>query len=252
MADVQKFLNQTGVSTLWNQVVAKINAQIEANKYDDTAVKGDIAANATAIANEVTRAKAEEAKNATAAANAKSVADAAAAAIAVLQGSDTAISARAIAAAEVAKIVANADASFDTLKEIADWISTHASSATEMNSDIATNTKAIEDLAALVGSTAVATQIANAISNANLDQYALASELTSLTETYNTFVAKGVRPISQAEIDKLAKLVLTDGNLSISGSVDAGSVVGLSDAIDARIANQVVGLTTEEITAICK
>ena len=39
-----------------------------------------------------------------------------------LVGSDSSKSARAIAAEEVAKIVASADASYDTLKEIADWI----------------------------------------------------------------------------------------------------------------------------------
>lgn len=49
---------------------------------------------------------------------------------------DDAKSARNIAAEEVAKIVANADESFDTLKEIADWISTHSESASAMNSAI--------------------------------------------------------------------------------------------------------------------
>lgn len=49
---------------------------------------------------------------------------------------DDAKSARTIAAEEVAKIVANADSSFDTLKEIADWISTHSESASAMNSAI--------------------------------------------------------------------------------------------------------------------
>ena len=49
---------------------------------------------------------------------------------------DDAKSARGIAAEEVAKIVANADSSFDTLKEIADWISTHSESASAMNSAI--------------------------------------------------------------------------------------------------------------------
>ena len=41
---------------------------------------------------------------------------------------------REVAAAEVAKIVADADSDFDTLKEIADWIIDHPESATEINS----------------------------------------------------------------------------------------------------------------------
>lgn len=53
-----------------------------------------------------------------------------------LVGSDTGKSARAIAAEEVAKVVANADASFDTLKEIADWILSDTTGAAKMASDI--------------------------------------------------------------------------------------------------------------------
>ena len=49
---------------------------------------------------------------------------------------DDAKSVRTISAEEVAKIVANAPASYDTLKEIADWISSHADSASAMNSAI--------------------------------------------------------------------------------------------------------------------
>ncbi len=43
------------------------------------------------------------------------------------------------AAAEVAKVVADAPAAFNTLKEIADWISSHSDSAAAMNSQINTN-----------------------------------------------------------------------------------------------------------------
>lgn len=53
-----------------------------------------------------------------------------------LVSTDTNKTARAIAAEEVAKIVASAPESFDTLKEIADWISTHSSDASAMNSAI--------------------------------------------------------------------------------------------------------------------
>ena len=63
--------------------------------------------------------------------------------IATLVGSDTGKSARTIASEEVAKIVADADESYDTLKEIADWISSHSASASQMNSQINTNKGAI-------------------------------------------------------------------------------------------------------------
>ena len=53
-----------------------------------------------------------------------------------LIGEDVDKSARSIAAEEVAKIVASADTSFDTLKEIADWIQNDATGAASMANDI--------------------------------------------------------------------------------------------------------------------
>ena len=54
-----------------------------------------------------------------------------------LVGEDTNKSARDIAAEEVAKVVADADADFDTLKEIADWILNDTTGAANMANDIA-------------------------------------------------------------------------------------------------------------------
>ena len=47
--------------------------------------------------------------------------------------------------AKIAEIVANAPEDLDTLKEIADWISTHEDSASAMNTAILANTEAIND-----------------------------------------------------------------------------------------------------------
>lgn len=58
----------------------------------------------------------------------------------------------------------------DTFKEIVNYISTHGTEAGEMMT-------AIDQLEKLVGDTAVATQIANAIAAENLDQYATDEEL---------------------------------------------------------------------------
>lgn len=54
-------------------------------------------------------------------------------------------------AEEIAKIVANAPEDFDTLKEIADWISTHSDSAAAMNSAIQENRDAVSSLKTLLG-----------------------------------------------------------------------------------------------------
>ena len=67
MADIKKFLDQSGVSTLWNQVVAEINAKVAAvPTYDDEEVRGLIQGNADAIAEEARVARAAEAANAAA------------------------------------------------------------------------------------------------------------------------------------------------------------------------------------------
>lgn len=57
--------------------------------------------------------------------------------VTTLVGGDTGKSVRAISAEEVAKVVAGADASYDTLKEIADWILNDTTGATKMANDIA-------------------------------------------------------------------------------------------------------------------
>lgn len=141
--------------------------------YDDTQVKADISAIKdgstidsfadveTALAGKqaagdyATNAQAQAYANAkdSAISAAKSAADAAQADVDALEttvttliGSDTGKTARAIAAEETAKIVAGADESYDTLKEIADWISSHTTDAASMNSQINANTANITAL----------------------------------------------------------------------------------------------------------
>ena len=167
MANLDKFLNKAGVSTLWAQIateVAKVDAKANTNAqeiaslktsvealqkgtYDDTAVKALIQGNTDAIT--------------------------------ALVGEDANMSARAIAAAEVAKIVADADASFDTLKEIADWIMSDTTGAASMTADIA----ALEAKLAGVDETVVksiAAAIEAALKVEGADKYALASTVSDL------------------------------------------------------------------------
>ena len=177
MANLDKFLNKAGVSTLWGQIaaeVAKVDAKANTNAqeiaslktsvealqkgtYDDTAVKALIQGNTDAIA--------------------------------ALVGEDANMSARAIAAAEVAKIVAGANASFDTLKEIADWIMSDTTGAASMTADIA----ALEAKLAGVDETVVKS-IAAAIEAAlvvdGVDKYALASTVSDLAGQLETVAGK--------------------------------------------------------------
>ena len=213
MADIKKFLDQAGVSTLWSRVaeeVAKVDAKaiqnakdiaahgtrltsaeekiaaLEAGTYDDTELRGLISANTTAH-------------------------EANAAAIATLNGTaetagSVANTATTVAATKVAEIVAGADASFDTLKEIADWILNDTTGAAHMANSITT-------LQGLVGNKAVAEQIAEAISDANLDQYALAADLTALVNRVKTLEDAGYQTadaVASAIDAKIAALNLAE------------------------------------------
>ena len=95
-------------------------------------------------------------------------------AIAILNGDKTT---EGSVAYQIAAVVADANADFDTLKEIADWIATHPDSVATINASIKGNTDAIADLKELVGTDAVADQIAAAIEELNITQYATAADL---------------------------------------------------------------------------
>ena len=131
--------------------VDNYNYKLQSKTLDGTwtdVTDGTITIPQTDLSNYPTKEEAKgyaDAKD-TAIAAAKSAADAAQADVDALEtkvttliGDDTGKSARSIAAEETAKIVAGADESYDTLKEIADWISSHATDAASMNSQINTN-----------------------------------------------------------------------------------------------------------------
>lgn len=180
MADIKKFLDQAGVSTLWSRIaeeVSKIDAKAEDNAADILAHGARLDAAESAIA-ALEAGTYDDTELRGLIGDNKAAHEANTAAIAVLNGDaatagSVANTANAVAAAKVAEIVANADTDFDTLKEIADWILNDTTGAADMANDIAA-------LQGLVGDVAVATQIANAIAAEGLDKYALAADLTAL------------------------------------------------------------------------
>ena len=243
MADLQKFLNQEGVSTLWTRIaeeVSKVDTKVaghetrlaaaegkidalEKGTYDDTEVRGLIADNASDIADNVIAIAANTA------------------AIEKLNGNvetvgSVANTATAIAAAKVAEIVANADADFDTLKEIADWILNDTTGAADMANDIAA-------LQGLVGDKAVAEQIADAISAEGLDKFALAADLTALANRVKALEDAGYQNAEAvaAAIDaKIAALDLANaydakGAAAAAETAAKAHADSLNTAMNARV-----------------
>lgn len=113
--------NLAAAKTYTDEEIAKVNTAASALTDRVTAVESKASANETAIG--------------------------------VLNGDETtAGSVKKTVADAVAKIVADAPESFDTLKEISDWIASHSESAATMNSAIQTNSSAITELQTLIGS----------------------------------------------------------------------------------------------------
>ena len=182
MADIKKFLDQSGVSTLWSQVAAEITSKVNTEKTRAMEAEADLLGK---INSEASTARAAEQANATAAQNAQSKANDAFAkaqanetAIGVLNGAATVEGSVAYKIAQI--VTANDDGSINKLEEIAAWIADHPTDAAEYNQRITTNASDIDKLEQLVGSKSVATQIAEAIAAEELNKYALASNLTSL------------------------------------------------------------------------
>lgn len=143
MADTNKKLVDLSLLTYYdgkvaNREDAKDTTVLNTAKgYTDTKI-GEVTGTATTLAERVTAVEAKAGANETA--------------IGVLNGDETtAGSVKKTVADAVAKIVADAPDSFDTLKEISDWISTHSESASAMNTAIQDNSKAITALQALIG-----------------------------------------------------------------------------------------------------
>lgn len=139
---------------------------------------------------------------------------------------------------QIAQIVAGADESFDTLKEIAEWITTHKTDAATMNAQINTNKDDIASLKTLVGSTAVATQIANAIDtalkNGETDKYALAADLTSLSNEVDGIKLKLGNTSVAEQIEAALKVNGVEKYALASHTHEIANVTGLQEILNGK------------------
>lgn len=145
-----------------------------------------------------------------------------------LVGEDANKSARTIASEEVAKIVAGADESYDTLKEISDWISSHTTDAASMNSAIL----ALQAIVDGIGDTesgekaTVVAYVTDAIAALNIGDYAKAADLTALAGRVTTAEGKLDTLTGEETVDGSVKKVLKDAK---------DYADGLNTAMDTRV-----------------
>ena len=155
-----------------------------------------------------------------------------------LVGEDTNKSARAIAAEETAKIVAGADASYDTLKEIADWISSHSTDAAAMNSAILALQGIVDGIGGEGEKATVVAYVDDAIAALKIGDYAKAADLTAL--------AGRVSALETGKADKATTLAgygITDAYTKTEADAK------ILELIDANVTINVA--TDDEVTAVC-
>lgn len=230
--EIKKYVDLTGLTHYDEKIKGTIDEKVKAAKYDDTQVKADIKSNADAIKTLNGNAQTEGSVS-------KQVADA------------------------VAKIVAEAPEAYDTLQEIATWISTHEGSASAMNQSIQTNKTDIANLVKLVGSLpegsesktiveyinskvagidftgAIATAKQEAISAAATDAKTKADTAETNAKTYADGLAVNYEP-------KGAVKELADGQVATNKS----DIAELKTKVTALENVSYVAITNEEIDAL--
>ena len=166
--EVMTYVGTIPADATAKDVVNYIKEVVTDSSYDDTALKAEVTKNTAAIA--------------------------------TLNGEGNGSVKKAVSDA-VAAIVNGAPEAYDTLKEISDWISSHASDAAGMNSQIKTNKEDIAALKTLIGTlpeTAVAKDIvgyiaeyvSKALANSDLSQYAKAEDLEAAVGRIKTLEDK--------------------------------------------------------------
>lgn len=230
--EIKKYVDLTGLTHYDEKIKGTIDEKVKAAKYDDTQVKADIKSNADAIKTLNGNAQTEGSVS-------KQVADA------------------------VAKIVAEAPEAYDTLQEIATWISTHEESASAMNQSIQTNKTDIANLVKLVGSlpegsesktiveyidskvggvdftSAIATAKQEAISAAATDAKTKADTAETNAKTYADGLAVNYEP-------KGAVKELADGQVATNKS----DIAELKTKVTALENVSYVAITNKEIDAL--
>ena len=160
--------------------------------------------------------------------------------IATLVGSDAGKSARTIATEEVAKVVADAPESYDTLKEIADWIANDTTGAASMANDISNLKTTVGD--ASNGLVKKVNDNATAISG-NANAIDALQKLHVSGKTVAQEVTDGIAGIKEASV------ISDDGtDVKVTVKTAAGSV---SDVIvDASVLAGKVGKNTAAIATL--
>lgn len=191
-ADVDALGAKVGTVADGKTIVEMIDDAKTAATYDDTALKGRVSA---------------------------------------LEGDDAGKSARAIAAEETAKIVAGADTSYDTLKEISDWISSHKTDASAMNSAILALEAIVDGIGGEGEKATVVAYVTDAIAALKISDYAKAADLTALAARVTALEGKSHEHANVAVLDGITAAKASAWDAAEQNAKDYAD--GLADNYDA-------------------
>ena len=212
-ADVDALEGKVGTVPADKTIVKMISDAQAAATYDDTALKNRVA---TIEGNYLKGADKTELQG-----NIDTVSGKVTTLIGSVEGDDGK-SARTIASEEVAKIVAGADASYDTLKEISDWISGHKDNASAMNSAIIALEGIVDGIGGDGEKATVVAYVTDAIAALNIGDYAKAADLTALASRVTT---------AEGKITTLEGQVATiNGDATTAGSIAKAAADALASA----------------------
>lgn len=203
-ADVDALAEKVGEVPADKTVVQMISDAQSAATYDDTQVKADIKTNTDAIAK-------------------------------LNANSETEGSVDYKIAQAVAAIMENPDETMNSINELVTWINDHATDALELSNKVTANEQDIAALEGLVGTTAVATQITDAIAAAlkidGVDKYALATDLTAAIARIAALETEIAKKANDADLAAIAKsgnvndLTQTDGDYIIFNCGTSSEVI---------------------------
>ena len=161
-----------------------------------------------------------------------------------LVGEDSGKTARDIASEEIAKIVASADSSFDTLKEIADWITNDTEGAASMANDIA-------ELKSFSADTRLESLETSAHTHGNKDIIdGISAEQVSAWDSAVSISAeiKGVSEDHESRIDVLEGLTHNHTNKDVIDGISAEQVSAWDSAVS--ISAEVKGVSEDHESRI--
>lgn len=257
--------SQTTVEGL-QSAISTLQSESATLKGRVNVIEPKVSANEQAIATETSRATAKEAEI-------EAVANQNKSALEVLNGSGEGSVTKTVAD-EIAKIIANAPESFDTLKEISDWISSHESDAAGMNSAIQQNATDIDSLEALIGTLpeeAVSSDLVNYIAElveaektrAMAAEQQNATDIDTLEATVGglgTAAQKNIEDFATAAQGAKADTAVqsveagnTNGSIKVDGTpvtVYTAPVASTSQAGDVKVDGTSISATAEGVISV--